>query len=229
MSFYTDRILPPIIDRVLSTGHVKKHRSHVIPGAVGTVDAAYRGELMVTVIIPGAVGTVVELGFGTGTNLEFYDVDAVDEVLAIDPASGARNRAAARISNWPKPVRWVALDGEHLPMEDASVDTVVAAFTLCTIPDVASALAEARRVLKPNGQLRYLEHGLHDDSRVAARQRLIEPVWKVFSGGCHLTRDPDELVREAGFELIESTRHTMPGPPITNALYEGVAVPAGHS
>ncbi|HMS49354.1 MAG: class I SAM-dependent methyltransferase [Candidatus Microthrix subdominans] len=208
MSFYTDRILPPIIDRVLSTGHVKKHRSHVIPGAVGTV---------------------VELGFGTGTNLEFYDVDAVDEVLAIDPASGARNRAAARISNWPKPVRWVALDGEHLPMEDASVDTVVAAFTLCTIPDVASALAEARRVLKPNGQLRYLEHGLHDDSRVAARQRLIEPVWKVFSGGCHLTRDPDELVREAGFELIESTRHTMPGPPITNALYEGVAVPAGHS
>ena len=93
----------------------------------------------------------------------------------------------------------------------------------------AVALAEARRVLKPNGQLRYLEHGLHDDSRVAARQRLIEPVWKVFSGGCHLTRDPDELVREAGFELIESTRHTMPGPPITNALYEGVAVPAGHS
>ncbi len=205
MGFYTDRILPPIIDRMLSTGHVKKHRSHVVPGAAGTV---------------------VELGFGTGTNLEFYDVDRVDEVLAIDPASGARNRAAARISDWPRPVRWVALDGEHLPLEDASIDTVVAAFTLCTIPDVASALAEARRVLKPGGQLRYLEHGLHDDPRVAARQRLIEPVWKRLAGGCHLTRSPDELVRAAGFDLIESERHSMPGPRISTALYEGVAVPA---
>ena len=205
MSFYTDRILPPIIDRMLSTGHVKKHRSHVVPGASGTV---------------------VELGFGTGTNLEFYDVDAVTEVLAIDPASGARNRAAARISDWPKPVRWVALDGAHLPLDDASVDTVVAAFTLCTIADVASALAEAHRVLKPGGQLRYLEHGLHDDPRVAARQRRIEPVWKVLAGGCHLTRSPDQLVRDAGFELVESERHSMPGPRITTALYEGVAVRA---
>lgn len=205
MGFYTDHILPPIIDRVLSTGHVKKHRSHVIPGAFGTV---------------------VELGFGTGTNLEFYDTDAVTEVLAIDPASGARNRAAARISEFARPVRWVALDGERLPLDDASADTVVAAFTLCTIPDVESALAEARRVLKPGGQLRYLEHGLHPDPKVAAWQRRIEPVWKVLAGGCHLTRDADQLVRSAGFELIESEHHTMPGPRVSTALYEGVAVPS---
>ena len=87
MGFYANRVLPPIIDRVLSTGHIKKHRSHVVPGASGTV---------------------VELGFGTGTNLEFYDPEAVTEVLAVDPATGARNRAAARISDFARPVRWVA-------------------------------------------------------------------------------------------------------------------------
>lgn len=205
MGFYSDRILPPLIDRMLSTGHVKKHRSHVVPGASGTV---------------------VELGFGTGTNLEFYDAAAVTEILAVDPASGARNGAAARIAEFARPVRWVSLDGESLPLEDNSADTVVSAFTLCTIPNVEAALAEARRVLKPGGQLRYLEHGKHSDAKVAAWQRRIEPVWKVLAGGCHLTRDADVLVRAAGFELIESERHSMPGPKITTALYEGVAVPA---
>ncbi|MCB1027714.1 MAG: class I SAM-dependent methyltransferase [Microthrixaceae bacterium] len=204
MGIYSDRVLPPIIDRMLSVGDVKKHRSHVVPGASGTV---------------------VELGFGTGTNLEFYDADRVTEVLAVEPASGARNRAAARISDFARPVRWVALDGESVPLEDDSADTVVAAFTLCTIPDVGAALAEARRVLKPGGQLRYLEHGLHADPKVAAWQRRIEPVWKVLAGGCHLTRNADELVREAGFDLVESEHHTMPGPKISTALYEGVAVP----
>ena len=205
MGFYANRVLPPIIDRVLSTGHIKKHRSHVVPGASGTV---------------------VELGFGTGTNLEFYDPEAVTEVLAVDPATGARNRAAARISDFARPVRWVALDGERLPLEDASVDTVVAAFTLCTIPDVEAALAEARRVLKPSGQFRYLEHGLHPDPKVAVWQRRIEPVWKVLAGGCHLTRDADELVRAAGFDLVEIEHHSMPGPRFSTALYEGVAIPA---
>lgn len=106
------------------------------------------------------------------------------------------------------------------------MDTVVAAFTLCTIPDVEAALAEARRVLKPSGQFRYLEHGLHPDPKVAVWQRRIEPVWKVLAGGCHLTRDADELVRAAGFDLVESEHHSMPGPRFSTALYEGVAIPA---
>lgn len=101
------------------------------------------------------------------------------------------------------------------------MDTVVAAFTLCTIPDVEAALAEARRVLKPSGQFRYLEHGLHPDPKVAVWQRRIEPVWKVLAGGCHLTRDADELVRAAGFDLVESEHHSMPGPRFSTALYGG--------
>ncbi|MEZ5380835.1 MAG: class I SAM-dependent methyltransferase [Microthrixaceae bacterium] len=205
MGFYSDRVLPPVIDRALSTGHVKKHRSHVVPEASGVV---------------------LELGFGTGTNLEFYDPGRVTEVLAVDPASGARSLAERRIGDFARPVRWIGLDGASLSLGDASVDTVVAAFTLCTIPDVESAIAEVRRVLRPGGEFRYLEHGLHADPRVARRQARIEKVWKPLAGGCHLTRNADELVTSGGFVLRSSEHHTMPGPTFTTALYEGVAVPA---
>lgn len=202
MGVYTDRILPPIIDRVLRTGEVAKHRSHVVPEASGTV---------------------LELGFGTGTNLSHYDPEVVTEVLVVEPASGARRRAEERASTFARPVRWVGLDGERIDLDDASVDSVVCAFTLCTIPDAGAALRESHRVLRPGGRIHYLEHGRHPDDRVAARQRRIEPVWRRVAGGCHLTRDPHEMVLAAGFGPHEVRHHTLTGPAIATYLYEGTA------
>lgn len=202
MGLYTDRILPPIVDRVLGTGEVAKHRSHVVPEAEGTV---------------------LELGFGTGPNLAHYRPEAVTEVLVVEPATGARRRAEERARDFPRPVRWVGLDGERVDLDDASVDAVVCTFTLCTIPDAAAALGEAHRVLRPGGRLHYLEHGRHPDPRTATRQRRIEPVWRRVAGGCHLTRDPHGLVRAAGFAEHEVRHHTLSGPAISTYLYEGSA------
>lgn len=202
MGIYADRILPPIIDRVLGTGEVAKHRSHVVPEAAGTV---------------------LELGFGTGPNLAHYRPEVVTEVLVVEPASGARRRAEARARDFPRPVRWIGLDGERIEADDGSVDSVVCAFTLCTIPDAGAALREAHRVLRPGGRIHYLEHGRHPDPRVLSRQRRIEPVWRRLAGGCRLTRDPHEMVLAAGFGAHEVRHHTLTGPSFSTYLYEGSA------
>lgn len=204
-SRYDDWILAPVIARSLATRHCHTHRSHVVPAA--------RGE-------------VVELGFGAGTNLAHYREDRVTRVHAVEPSSGARRLAARRVAASPIPVTFDALDGQALPYEDKSFDTCVLTWTLCSIPDPERALAEVRRVLRPDGQLLFLEHGEHPDADIAARQRRLEPVWRRIAGGCHLTRRADELVHNAGFELISNARHTMPGPKFATYLYEGSARPA---
>ena len=202
MGWYSDRLLPGVIDKMLDTGQARKHRSH---------------------IVPKATGRVVELGFGSGTNMMFYS-DEVTEILAVDPALRGQELAAPRIADRGLPVRFIGLDGQSLPLEDASVDSVVATWTLCTIPDPAVALAESFRVLKPGGHFYYVEHGLHPDPTIAKWQGRIEPVWRRFSGGCHLTRDAESMVADAGFTHVESTQHMMAkSPKIAGHLYEGVA------
>lgn len=205
MSLYDDWFLAPVIAKVLSTGECHKHRSHVVPDATGRV---------------------VELGFGAGTNLQHYSTDKVTHIHAIEPSRRARSLARDRVAEFAAPVTFDGLDGQMLPLEDNSVDTCVTTWTLCSIPDPSRALAEVRRVLRPDGQLLFLEHGAHPDERVYATQRRLEPVWKRVAGGCHLSRGIDDLIHDAGFNIERLDHHVMSGPRFATYLYEGRAVPA---
>jgi ubiquinone/menaquinone biosynthesis C-methylase UbiE len=181
---YREHVLPHLVDRVLSG-----------PGWD-------RWRLRTT---EGLAGSVVEIGFGSGLNVPHYPAD-VDVVYAVEPALRARRLAAGRVAQSHVQVHHVGLDGARLPLDDDSCDGALSTFTLCTIPDVEQALAELRRVLRPGGTLHFLEHGRAPEPAMATLQRMIEPAQKLFADGCHLTRDPVALVRDAGFEvtLVES-------------------------
>ncbi len=156
-------------------------------------------------IIPKARGVVVEFGFGSGTNLPFYDAGAVSRILAVEPSREmlAVGRTGRRTDI---PVEEIITGAEATGLADAVADTVVIAYALCTIPDPAAALAEARRLLKPGGAVLFVEHGLAPDADVARAQKLIEPLWRRIAGGCRLCRDPVALIGDAGFvcETVET-------------------------
>ena len=153
-----------------------------------------------TSVCGGARGEVLEIGFGSGRNLAYY-LDSVTRVLAVEPAELSWSRAQPRVTASGLPVERVGLDGAALPLPDASVDTVVSTWTMCTVPEVEQALLEARRVLRPGGTLRFVEHALAPDEPTARWQRRIQPCWGPLAGGCHVDRDIPTLVRRAGFDL----------------------------
>ncbi len=148
----------------------------------------------------GLHGRVVELGFGSGLNLAVYPAE-VDEVVAVEPSDVAWQLSAERREDSPVPVVRGSLDGQHLDLPDESVDAVLTTLTVCTIPDPALALAEARRVLRPGGTLHFLEHGNAPDAGVRRWQRRIEPLQKALFDGCHLTRPIAELVAASGLRI----------------------------
>ena len=153
-------------------------------------------------VCAGLAGDVVEIGFGSGHNVPFYP-SAVDRVAAVEPADVGWRLATKRVEASPVPVERAGLDGQRLPFADDSFDTAVSTWTMCTIPDVVTALAEVRRVLRPGGTLHFVEHGLAPDAAVARWQRRLEPMQKRLFGGCHLTREIADLVTGAGFTLVE--------------------------
>jgi SAM-dependent methyltransferase len=153
-------------------------------------------------VCAGLHGHVVELGFGSGLNVAFYPAAVVD-VAAIEPSDLGWDLAAARLAATTIPVQRAGLDGESLPLADGSCDTALSTWTLCTIPDVAGALVEVRRVLKPGGTLHFVEHGLAPDEKVRRWQHRFEPVQKRLFGGCHLTRPITDLLGDAGFTITE--------------------------
>lgn len=176
------------------------YRRHVLPHLVDRVLGGPGWERWREATTDGLSGTVVEIGFGSGLNVPHYP-DEVTQVYAVEPALRARRLAERRIADSHAEVRHVGLDGARLPLEDDSCDGALSTFTLCTIPDVESALAELRRVLRPGGVFHFLEHGLAPEPGMARLQRAIEPAQKLFADGCHLTRDPVRLVTEAGLTL----------------------------
>lgn len=180
VGIYGTQILPRLIRRALDTSECRTLRARVVPRAWGRV---------------------LELGFGAGTNLGFYDAGRVDEVLAIDPdLTGFELSSAARRAS-PIKVNRVGLDGAAIELDDSSVDSVVSTWTLCTIPDVERALAESARVLKPGGQLLFVEHGRHPTAKVSRRQEHLDPHWGRVAGGCHLSRPIIDLVRGSPLEI----------------------------
>jgi ubiquinone/menaquinone biosynthesis C-methylase UbiE len=177
------------------------YRDHVLPRLINVACAAGPavGPLRDRVCAPLS-GEVVEIGFGSGLNVEHYPA-AVTGVTAVEPSDLAWRLADDRVSASRVPVRRAGLDGQRLPFEDDRFDCALSTWTMCTIPDLDAALAELRRVLKPGGRLHFLEHGLAPDASVARWQHRLEPLQKRLAGGCHLTRRIAEQVEGAGFEL----------------------------
>jgi ubiquinone/menaquinone biosynthesis C-methylase UbiE len=188
--FYNARVLPPLTALTCADRSTGRWREQ----AFGDVS-----------------GDVLEVGFANGTNLLHYPA-AVRRVYAVEPSDAAWRHARKRIRDFGRPVERIGLDGATLALPDDSVDAVVSAYTMCTIPDLESALREMRRVLRPDGSLHFVEHGLAPDADVAARQHRWTPRWGRIAGGCHLDRDIARLVEQAGFNLSDLESFYLPGP-----------------
>jgi ubiquinone/menaquinone biosynthesis C-methylase UbiE len=190
MGFYDRVIFPRLMHWSLRRGDVTEYRNW---------------------IVPRAEGRVLEVGVGSGLNLPLYG-EPVSAVVGIDPHETLNRMAEQRISDARIPVTLVTGSAEDLPLEDASFDTAVMTWALCSIPDGRRALDEIRRVLKPGGQLLYIEHGQAPDAGVARWQDWITPVWKRCAGGCHLNRPINDMIREQGFALMDTESGYLEGP-----------------
>jgi len=202
MSFYETRLLPYILNVAMNTKAVNDERRRCLE----TVE-----------------GTVLEVGFGSGLNLPYYQ-PGVKKVVGIDPSDGLARLARKRIAASPVPIEIIGLSAETIPVDDGSFDSIVSTFTLCTIPDVASALREMRRTLRPGGRLHFVEHGLAEDPRVVRWQERLNAIEKAVFGGCNFNRPISTLIKNAGFE-IERLEHDYLGgaPKFAGFLYRGVA------
>jgi SAM-dependent methyltransferase len=205
VSFYGDQILPRCVEKVLGGQEFARIRRRVTAGLTGEV---------------------LEVGFGSGLNVPLYPPE-VRRVRAVDPATVGRKLAAERVAASSVPVEYVGLDGQLLPLESASVDHVLSTWTMCTIPDIGSALREIRRVLRPGGGLHFAEHGLSPDPKVARWQDRLTPLQRRIAGGCHLDRPIDRpidrLVEDAGFTVTRMENYYMKGPRPMGYMFEGLA------
>ncbi len=176
-------------------------------------------------VIPQAQGNVLEIGIGTGLNMRFYDRARVKTIVGVDPALRLHRLAVKRSQQAGLDVKIIGLSAERIPVEDASFDTVVCTYTLCTIADPIMALKEMRRALKPGGKLLFSEHGKAPDENVLRWQTRLQPFWKKVAGGCMLDRDIPSLLEEAGFNPNAQSRY-IPGPKVLSYHYWGEAVAA---
>jgi ubiquinone/menaquinone biosynthesis C-methylase UbiE len=202
MGVYNDVIVPRLVHLAMGNRHLVAFRERAI-GA--------------------AEGRVLEIGVGSGRNLPFYR-PAAREILALEP-SRALIAMARRQPAPPTRLVFVEASAEAIPLDDRSIDTVVSTWTLCTIPQVAAALGEMRRVLRPGGRLVFAEHGRAPEASVRRWQDWLTPGWRRLSGGCHLNRPIRSLIEAAGFRIERLETGYIPGPKPLTFLYEGSALP----
>jgi ubiquinone/menaquinone biosynthesis C-methylase UbiE len=175
-------------------------------------------------IVPEAEGEILEVGFGSGLNVPFYDPSKVKKIWALEPSEGMRRKAQTTVDEAAMNIEFIDLPGEQIPLDDNSVDTVLVTYTLCTIPDTKGALEGMRRVLKPGGRLLFCEHGKAPDENVQRWQSRLNPAWSRFAGGCNMNRDIPALINEGGFDIKVDERMYIPGAKILCYNYWGSAV-----
>jgi ubiquinone/menaquinone biosynthesis C-methylase UbiE len=202
MTWYEEKVLPSLINFACGTKPTRKQREK---------------------IVPRASGDVLEIGFGSGLNLPYYDRDKVRRIWGLEPSAGMRRLASKAIARSSLDVELIDLPGEEIPLDDDSADTVLVTYTLCTIPEVAEALDGMRRVLKPEGRLLFCEHGKAPDSGVQMWQERLNPAWKKIAGGCNMNRDIVAILQESGFQVEDDNRMYVPGLKALTYNYWGAA------
>ena len=201
MRFYQELILPRLVHASMRQGTFEPYRRR---------------------LTANTEGRVLEIGIGSGLNLPFY-AESTTQLIGLDPSRSLLSIAGDATGSAPFPVRLLEGSAEEIPLEAGSVDTVVTAWTLCSVPDVARALAEIRRVLTPSGCLLFVEHGLSPDARVRRWQDRLTPLWKRVAGGCHLNRPIAQLIEDSGLRLEQLDTGYMKGPRPMTFMFEGRA------
>ena len=201
MGIYTDQVVPRITNVLLGNKEFAKVRAEECEGLTGDV---------------------IEIGFGSGLNLPHLPPE-VSGLWAVDPSGVAQTLAAKRIAATAVPFHSAGLDGAHLDLPDDRFDSALSTMTLCTIPDVVTALDELKRVLKPGARFHFAEHGHAPDERVARFQDRFDPWQGRIAGGCHLNRDIAALISEAGFEIEQLRNFYLNAPKSFGYMYVGRA------
>ena len=202
MSWYEERILPHMINFACSASPNQKQRQK---------------------IVPEAEGEILEIGFGSGLNIPYYDRLKVRKIWALEPSAGMRRKARPAVDETDMDIEFVDLPGEQIPLHDNSVDTILMTYTLCTITDTKTALEGMRRVLRPGGRLLFCEHGRAPDENVRRWQNRLNPAWSRIAGGCNMNRDIPALINEGGFAIKVDQRMYIPGAKVLGYNYWGSA------
>jgi len=204
MGFYESYLLPRVVHFTCGLGPAMKQRQKVVPLAKGRV---------------------LEIGIGSGLNIPFYDASRVEHLWGLDPSEDMWAIAQKNAAEHHIDAEFIQAGAESIPLDTASADTVIMTYTMCTIPDVAAALAEIRRVMKPGGKLLFCEHGRAPDESVRRWQNRLNPLWGKLGGGCNLNRPIDTLLQQAGFHFPDLQTMYIPGWKPACFNYWGSATP----
>jgi len=203
MSFYQQHILPHVINLAMRKRELLAYRKRVLAKAQGRT---------------------LEIGVGSGLNLPHYP-SSVREIVGLEPSTRLIAMAQRIAERHSPAVEFIEGSAEAIPLDRHSIDTIVTTWTLCSIPRVSIALTEMRRVLKPSGQLLFVEHGRAPEESVRKWQDRLTPAWKRIGGGCHLNRPIQDLIDGAGFAMTALEKGYMKGPKPMSFMYEGRARP----
>lgn len=202
MGLYERHILPRLINCACSVRPVMRQREK---------------------IVPLAEGNVLEIGVGSGLNLPYYNKAKVTRLWGLEPSEAMLKRAAIAAQASGIEVEFIGLPGDEIPLDDRTIDTVVITYTLCTIPETEPALRQMARVLKPGGRLLFCEHGAAPDANVQKWQNRLDPLWGLFSGGCHINREIPQHLEQGGFTITNLETMYLPGLRFASFNYWGTA------
>ena len=204
MSLYDKYVLPKFLNCACGSNPVSRQRQKVVPLVEGKV---------------------LEVGVGSGLNLPFYDKSKIDELWGLDPSEELSDMARKLADRENIVVNFISSGAEEIPLPDSYFDSVLITYTMCTIPEVARANREIKRVLKTGGKLIFCEHGEAPDENIRKWQKRINPFWGKLAGGCNIDRKIPTLIQNSGFEIVELEEMYLPKTPkIAGYNYWGYAV-----